>query len=103
MNQPRNPPRAGTQDQQAPTAAQPAAGQRSTDDGTDATRGQPDQMAQRQGDRSSAAADRQAGQEADRIETTQSNNHDDFGKGRAKDDGRETAREVAKRQGERDR
>jgi hypothetical protein len=44
-----------------------------------------------------------AGQEADRIGTEMSNIHDGFGKGRAKDDGRETAREVAKRQGEKNR
>jgi hypothetical protein len=47
--------------------------------------------------------DTAAGQEGDRIDTEMGNLHDDFGKGRAQDDGRETAREVAKRQGEKNR
>ena len=47
--------------------------------------------------------DTAAGQEGDRIDTEMSNIHDDFGKGRAKGDGRKTARDVAERQGENDR
>jgi hypothetical protein len=58
---------------------------------------------QRKPDPDTGGKDTAAGQEGDRIDAEMSNLHDDFGKGRAKDDdGRGTARDVAERQGEKD-
>jgi hypothetical protein len=44
-----------------------------------------------------------AGQEADRVEAELSNIEDDFGKGKRKSSARKTVREVAKKEGQRDR